>query len=290
MVISVVDDDRILNWPATKTGSPLQKVLEKFLETGVTKAGYIIRSKEIQQHGWWLYAVVDQNKFFADINRHLLTLLGVIAFVAALLFALTVAALQPIIRALLREQKLVEMSTHDGLTGLYNHAHMQEQLGNELARSKRYGRPLSVLMIDIDRFKAVNDTHGHQAGDDVLRRLAQCLQLAARTQDIVSRYGGEEFMLILPETGSEAAMIMAERLRADVASMRLMTKGHEFTVTISIGVVTYDTDAGEATQRDLVEVADKALYASKDGGRNRVTAGVLATQAHDQTPGVTQDT
>lgn len=282
MAISVVVDDRILYWPAALTGSPLQKVLDKFLKSGVTEAGYIIRSKDTQQHGWQLYAVVDQKQFFADINRYLFTVLGVIAFVAALLFALTVAVLQPIIRALLKEQKLIELSNHDGLTGLYNHAHMQELLSNELARSKRYRRPLSVLMIDIDHFKAVNDTYGHPVGDDVLRSLSQRLQLVARTQDIAARYGGEEFMLILPETGPEAAAVVAERLRADIASMRLMAEGHEFMVTISIGLVTYDAGANEVTQRDIVEAADKALYASKSGGRNRVTADILAAQAHDQ--------
>lgn len=285
MVISLASDNRILYWPGKQPDSPMRKVLEKFFETGFTESGYIIRSKEVHQTGWHIYATIDQTLFFADINHQLRTLLGVVFGVATLLFALTFAVLRPIIRTLLKEQQLLELSSHDGLTGLYNHAHMRERLDQELARAKRYGRPLSILMLDIDHFKAVNDNYGHQAGDEVLRKLACQLQGTARTQDIAARYGGEEFMLILPEIDEAGASSVAERLRGEVASMKPLAEDRDFMVTISIGVVTYDTGAGEAAQHDIIDTADKALYASKNGGRNRVTIGYLSEQTPDSRSG-----
>jgi diguanylate cyclase (GGDEF)-like protein len=173
------------------------------------------------------------------------------------------------------EQQLVEQSHRDGLTGLYNHAYMQELLERELSRARRYKRPLSVLMFDIDLFKQVNDTFGHLAGDDTLRNIARLLQHHARKEDIVARYGGEEFMLILPETDKEGAAIMAERLRAEVAAMRVATESGEFGVTISIGVAGYDASGREISKRDIIQTVDKAMYTSKNEGRNRVTVVAL---------------
>ena len=126
-----------------------------------------------------------------------------------------------------------------------------------------------------DRFKDINDTFGHLAGDEVLRNIALLIQSSARKQDLAARYGGEEFILILPETGQEVASVLAERLRAKVASSSAMTKAGKIEVTISIGVVTYDASMGEISKHQIVDAVDKALYASKEGGRNRVSVAVL---------------
>jgi diguanylate cyclase (GGDEF)-like protein len=275
MHLGLASDSRIIYWPGMLNDSPARGVLERFIETDATESGYLIRSKEVIPNGWRLYSVINEEHFFADINHQRMVLLGVIAGVAVLLFALTVVVLRPIIRTLLKEQQLVEQSHRDGLTDLYNHTYMQELLERELSRARRYKHPLSVLMFDIDHFKQVNDTYGHLAGDDMLRNIAQMLQSYARKEDIAARYGGEEFMLILPETDKEDAAIIAERLRAEVALTRVATEAGEFGATISIGVVGYDASEREITKRSIIQTVDKAMYASKEGGRDRVTVVAL---------------
>lgn len=153
----------------------------------------------------------------------------------------------------------------DGLTELNNHRAFQETLANELQRALRYKAPLSVLLLDVDKFKQYNDTYGHPAGDQVLKQVAAILSAGARNTDFVARYGGEEFVLILPNTESTGALELAERLRKDVETR----KGFERDVTISFGVATLSKEAMSAPE--LITQADKALYASKHAGRNRVT-------------------
>lgn len=166
-----------------------------------------------------------------------------------------------------RAEQAAEQARRDGLTLLYNHRAFQELLGLELSRAQRHGTPVSLLMIDIDHFKQVNDTLGHQAGDAVLRQLAGLLLDSARTIDQICRYGGEEFMLILPMTGTSEALHVAGRLRALVGQ-------HEFAcgpgtyrrLTVSIGVASYPLHA--QTQTALIAAADTAMYAAKQAGRN----------------------
>lgn len=276
MLLGVANDGSIIYWTRKQGDAYAHQVLEHFIASNTIESGYIIQSKPVAGNGWRLYAVVNQERFFADINRQLLILLGVIFTIAVLLFVMTVLVLRPIIRTLLREQQLFEMSRHDGLTGLYNHGYMLELLDDEISRAMRYERPLSVLMFDLDHFKQVNDTYGHLVGDDVLRNIGQALKRSARQQDISARYGGEEFTIILPETDAAAAAAVAERLRADTASTKVTTEAGEISVTISIGIVSYDPSAGETTKHAILKSADQALYASKKGGRNRVTAVSLA--------------
>ncbi|MDT8405559.1 GGDEF domain-containing protein [Sulfuriflexus sp.] len=267
----VASDGSIIYWPGKQNELPARGVLENFIKTGATQGGYLIISKEMKNNGWLLYTVVNEELFFADINRQLMLLLSVIVGVAILLFVLTMVVLQPIIRTLLKEQQLFEQSHRDGLTGLYNHTYMQELLDRELSRAQRHKRPLSILMFDLDHFKHINDTYGHLAGDDMLQNIARVVQRSARKEDMAARYGVEEFMLILPETDKEEASIMAERLRSDVASTRIATDAGELGITISIGVVSYDSYGSEITKRNIIRTADKAMYISKNGGRNRVT-------------------
>lgn len=169
-------------------------------------------------------------------------------------------------------RRLAEQAARDGLTGLYNRAYFLEVLDREMARAIRYGDVLSVLMIDLDEFKQVNDLHGHPAGDDVLREVAQGMRPALRDGDVLARYGGDEFCVLLPNTPAEAASAAAERLRAAVAAARFAPEGHT-TVTVSVGLATSEhASRQEGTPSELLlRFADRALYASKNGGGDRVT-------------------
>jgi len=164
---------------------------------------------------------------------------------------------------------LREMSTRDSLTGLINYREFHRQLAEEAERSRRYGRPFSLLMLDIDYFKTINDTYGHLGGDKALRALAALIRGEVRPTDIVARYGGEEFVLVLPETAGPGALTLAERLRARVAGHVISVTADQTTsLTVSIGLASYP-DETDSVQK-LLSAADQALYAAKAAGRNRV--------------------
>ena len=168
-------------------------------------------------------------------------------------------------------RRLYELSCTDGLTGTFNRRHLDEALTTEVSRHQRYRTPLSVLLIDVDHFKRVNDTHGHDVGDSVLRGIASLLQGMVRRADLVARYGGEEMCVILPNTGSHGAAILAGRLRAAIAALRHATSdGEGIVVTASFGVTTVETEDTAVDAATMLRRADKALYAAKQGGRNRV--------------------
>jgi diguanylate cyclase (GGDEF)-like protein/PAS domain S-box-containing protein len=169
---------------------------------------------------------------------------------------------------LLRE--VTRLSTTDPLTGLSNRRHFDEAAKLEIVRARRYRRPLSAVMVDLDHFKRVNDTFGHAAGDRVLVAVAGlCIRLA-RTTDLKARLGGEEFCLLLPETPGEASGVLAERLRTDIEALPFDADGRAFRVTASMGISGYV--AGDEL-KGLLERADAALYAAKESGRNRVVYG-----------------
>jgi diguanylate cyclase (GGDEF)-like protein len=168
-------------------------------------------------------------------------------------------------------EKLREQAMHDKLTGLYNRHYVEEWFGLELHRAQRHGRPIAAIMLDIDHFKRFNDTFGHEAGDLVLRELAAVLRRLARQSDVASRYGGEEFLVLLPECPFDAALRKAEHLRAEVAKLKLEHNNRPLgSVTVSIGVAAFPDHAQEA--KALLRCADNALYEAKGAGRNRVVA------------------
>jgi diguanylate cyclase (GGDEF)-like protein len=167
---------------------------------------------------------------------------------------------------------LETLSVTDGLTGLYNHKHLMDTLGKELARAQRLKHPLSILMIDVDNFKHYNDSFGHQVGDKLLTEIAALLKRATRNIDYAARYGGDEFVLLLHEINAPDAMQLAERLRKSVAAATFEPGHHK--VTVSVGVATYP-DHGDDAQA-MIESADAVLYEAKRGGRNQT---VMATGA-----------
>jgi diguanylate cyclase (GGDEF)-like protein len=178
---------------------------------------------------------------------------------------LALQAAEALVRTRLYEHT-ERLATIDGLTGLLNRRAFNAQLDARLREAQRYRKPLSLLLLDIDHFKKVNDTHGHPAGDAVLCGVAQVVKKQARETDFVARYGGEEIALVLPETDSTGARAIAERVRTAVAHARHQTESGSLQVTLSIGVSTWPASEPET----LLEDADKALYRAKQAGRNRV--------------------
>lgn len=191
-------------------------------------------------------------------------------------------------RAQKTERLLRQIADRDGLTDLLNRRALDARMSEAFSYFQRRGRPLSVALVDLDHFKQINDTHGHPAGDAVLQEVAQRLAEVVRDYDTVGRYGGEEFMLILPDTVAWSARLVAERVRAAVAEAPVPYQALELAITASVGVATIDFDFhGELTQ--LVEVADEALYEAKRRGRNRVVSLSLQPEGEPKVMTTTVD-
>jgi diguanylate cyclase (GGDEF)-like protein len=167
-------------------------------------------------------------------------------------------------------QDLEDLATTDGLTRLYNRRYFMERAESEFERSRRYRRDLSVFLIDADHFKAINDNHGHEVGDRALRLLAAACREGLRQLDVIGRYGGEELVVLLPETSAGVAFEAAERLRQGIEQVQIPLPEGAIRLTVSIGVAT----AGPETETvaALINQADRALYDAKRNGRNRVVA------------------
>ncbi|MBK7450755.1 MAG: sensor domain-containing diguanylate cyclase [Anaerolineales bacterium] len=166
------------------------------------------------------------------------------------------------------EAELERLATIDSLTGVFNRRQLASLATVELERAHRYGHPTSVVMLDIDFFKKINDTYGHVTGDSVLAGLAQLLTEIARTSDLVARFGGEEFVLILPETNLIDAQDVAERIHKKVADTPFIVDGHAIRITVSLGVTSSERSGQDF--ESLLKDADRLLYQAKQSGRNRV--------------------
>ena len=176
--------------------------------------------------------------------------------------------------------RLKKLSVTDGLTELFNHRHVHEQLHDEWERSRRTGEPVGVAMIDLDHFKRINDTYGHPTGDVVLYETARIIKETAREIDMVGRYGGEEFIAILPNTDEEEAASFAERVRAAVEEHLYRDGAVEIRMTTSCGVASSQASQADSPE-ELLKAADEALYEAKRSGRNRA---VRATQVETPQP------
>jgi diguanylate cyclase (GGDEF)-like protein len=180
--------------------------------------------------------------------------------------ALLVAIVDVTAQKQAREDLLVR-ATHDALTGAFNRRHVEDVLSKEVERAERHARPLAVAILDADHFKRINDTHGHQTGDEALRAISERCRRTVRANDVFGRYGGEEFVVIFPETNIEEAAVVAERLRAAVADSPIKVGDVALDVTVSVGL------AAHAPGHDgdkLLQRADAALYDAKQAGRNLV--------------------
>ncbi len=169
-------------------------------------------------------------------------------------------------------RRVYEAAILDGLTGIFNRKHLEERIAVELSAAIHHDEPLSVIIIDVDHFKKVNDTYGHLAGDAVLKHVASVLRGAVRPADILARYGGEEFVIVCRATDLSTAEALADRLRGSVVANPIRFEAHDIQVTSSAGVASL-TCCGDARDRaTLLGTADRRLYAAKQGGRNRVVA------------------
>jgi len=173
---------------------------------------------------------------------------------------------------LMQNRTLSEISARDALTGLYNRWYVMEKIDSEMNRALRHGSPMSVLMLDLDHFKRVNDSFGHSVGDEVLKNVGQVLRESCRVYDVPGRYGGEEFCIVLPDTRVGNTKAVAERIRSRLASTELPVGTTSIIVTASIGVAGMDSvaDEGVVSAAALLDRADRALYSAKHHGRNRV--------------------
>jgi two-component system cell cycle response regulator len=174
------------------------------------------------------------------------------------------------VRAALRTKAVrdgfIEQATRDGLTGLLNRREIDVQMSGAISVAQRHDRPLSCLMLDIDHFKQINDRFGHTAGDEVLRETARRIGSTCRASDVAGRYGGEEFVLLLPETGAPDAVTTGDKLRRVLSEAPIKCDGTEIGITASVGVAVWD---GQVTPAGLYAAADQALYRAKELGRNR---------------------
>jgi diguanylate cyclase (GGDEF)-like protein len=166
-------------------------------------------------------------------------------------------------------EKTVKASKYDSLTGLLNRQSFDEALKSEMNRAKRHNKELSILFFDIDDFKKINDSLGHQAGDEALKKVAEIISVEKRAEDIAARYGGEEMVVILPETGKMNALVLGERIRQKVEKMKMKYKGQTIRLTISGGLAAFPINA--ASSANLLKCADSALYRAKGSGKNNIS-------------------
>ncbi|HWY42797.1 MAG TPA: GGDEF domain-containing protein [Candidatus Sulfotelmatobacter sp.] len=199
------------------------------------------------------------------------------AQISRLIMMLTAAGLS--LALVSRSQRLLQLAIRDHLTGLFNRAYADDRLAIELSRARRYGTALTVAVIDADRFKALNDTHGHLVGDIVLKKIGELILRSFRQSDTAGRYGGEEFVLILPETDIETGWRKLDLLRELVAATLIAVgqHGQNVQVTISAGLAGFPEDGEDAAT--LFATADERMFAAKREGRNRVIAGQMAVVA-----------
>ena len=178
-----------------------------------------------------------------------------------------------------RSKELEAQSRTDDLTGGYNRRHILVELEREVERALRYGRHLSGMMIDIDDFKSVNDRYGHLAGDRVLKEMAEVLEHSLRKIDILGRYGGDEFLIILPESPPDVAKVVGERVRQNVAAHSFLVHETTLHLTISIGLISFE-DVQEIDPKAFIEKIDQAMFQAKRLGKNQISTESLSQDAH----------
>ncbi len=257
---------------------PISAALIVFVLAGVAAAGVAAAAVSVRVYLWFLVPVLaPMAAFFLFTDGFVNKMMGVLVIFFGLVLVKNVRSIETSVTenaalnvknaALVKE--LQRLATTDALTGTWNRRKFSELLESEFYRARRYGHSLTVALFDIDHFKAVNDTYGHGAGDACLKAFSDEVVSQIRKSDAWARLGGEEFALMLPDTGSDEAVALCERIRAGVAALRVPHEGHTLNLTVSIGVVAC-TPADESIQA-LMSRADEALYQAKNDGRNGVT-------------------
>lgn len=222
--------------------------------------------------GYILYALLHRQNSFASMAD--LVVPGI--FFGGAIFVFLVCSLSLTTTRDLRQMYILEQeSITDCLMGIYNRRYLERRLAEEVQRARRYELPFSIFLLDIDHFKKINDTYGHEIGDRVLKKLGTVIVDSVREMDVVIRYGGEEILVILPNTEEKNAFELADRLRRKIASTNMVEPDPEkgrpaIYLTVSIGVAGYRLADGWDTDRRMLERADKAMYQAKQHGRNRV--------------------
>ena len=217
------------------------------------------------------FPISDVKDSIRKNNAFLIILFVALALISAGVLYIFISKLS--IRLTTALRRIKEMAIRDGLTGLYNRRYVMDWLERELYRCIRYQTPLTVLILDLDHFKAVNDTYGHQAGDEVLRSLSEMLMVNSRKADIVSRYGGEEFLMVLTNTAGSEALQTAQKIIELFRETTISIDGNrEIQVTASIGLASLEPEANaeSVSVNEIIKRADEKLYAAKSAGRNRV--------------------
>ncbi|NLM17213.1 MAG: diguanylate cyclase [Candidatus Riflebacteria bacterium] len=270
-LISKITNGRVRTNPRGK----IDKKTSVFVKTLLDR-----KSTLIKYHDAPLEVTENDQKFFGDTFA-LIPIMNKGTFLGAIhleneadepfqdrdLRLIQVFALQ--LGAAVQNAKLYEQAITDGMTKLYLHRYFKQRLKDEIKRASRYGHELALIMIDIDYFKKLNDTYGHQAGDEVLKQVAQILKTGLRLHDLPVRYGGEEFALLLPETGITGAKNVAQRIRKAIEASVLEYEGNIIRQTASFGIAVFPADAKD--DDSIIRSADIALYYSKESGRNRVS-------------------
>jgi len=236
--------------------------------------------RHIDRFPMLLDVAISTRDIYAGWRRRAWIIGSLIAALDVTIIALAILFSQELRRRREVEQTLRVLAHTDGLTGLNNRRTFEEHAEQEWLLMQRSGRPLSMLLIDVDNFKGFNDLYGHSAGDDALTAVARCIERNARRPgDIAARYGGEEFAVLLPDTGEIGAALIAEQIRAAVQALALrhVASAHHV-VTISVGIASTASHAF-ATYRAFVNGADTALYEAKDAGRNRILCYPVAARA-----------
>lgn len=269
-------DQQIVFWPEGIDIEQNRALLQDHLSgQAPLPPGFVLHSQSLETGDLVLHTLVNEELFFAENRASMIVLTGVLLFWGVLLMAATLLAIRRLLNNAIELKALNRQVQLDGMTGLLNHTYAEQHLRHEIKRHKRYGGGYSVLMLDIDDFKKVNDTYGHPVGDVVLRETSRVLGQDARDSDLVARYGGEEFLIVMPETGAEGAWATAERLRTAISAVEHQATTETFSVTVSIGVVTCPADAISPSPTQVLKAVDEALYDSKRAGRNTATHRIL---------------
>lgn len=233
-----------------------------YFEYRVGNNEVILSARYFPDLDWYLIVEQDQSNALQSARRSLVGNIAVGLLVSLLVIGLVVVVLNLFI------DKLEQTATTDELTGLLNRRKMEDLLEREIAFSRRYGDPLSLIMLDIDQFKSVNDTYGHHTGDTYLKRMCEVLSMEIRKVDFLGRWGGEEFIILLPKTDDKQAKELAERLRSSVEMMQIESGQGLITRTVSVGVAS--TKTAKLDLDLMIRQADEAMYQAKQAGGNRV--------------------